>query len=180
MSLTVMDAYGRPVEELGICTRCGAFIKYIYSHDGKTYGSTCIEAVSGIHPDKWVLKDGRYDEAATRQSLAEKEAVRQERITKDKALDEMREGIREANRTRYAELINVLNNASRYDGDFCSEMARTIANDGFSTELCDILSYRMYAIVRDIWAKTYGRSGSKAYNAGAAEFDEKFHGETAQ
>lgn len=170
--MAVLDAYGRPVEELGVCERCGAYIKYIYIHDGKTYGSTCIEAVSGIHPDEWIWKGDYYDESATRKSLAEKEATRLDYIARNKALDEKREITRQINRTKFAELINVLNN---YMSDFTSDMARNIANDGSSNDLNSILSDRQFQIVREIWGKrTGGRMNTKAYNVAIAEFDAKF------
>ena len=161
---------------LGNCERCGTAIKYIYVHDGRTYGSICIERVSGIHPDNWVWVDGKADEKATRKSMAEKEQERQEYIAKNKALDELREGIRKQNQAVYAELINVLNNASKYDGDFCSEMARNIKTDGFSTDLCEgILSPGQFDIVREIWGKQIGRRmNSKKYKAAVIEFDGKF------
>ncbi len=173
--LEVFDANGNEVTgNTAICSRCGAHIKYIFVFERKPYGSTCIEVVSGIRPDNWEWVNGKADEQATRKSLAEKEQAQQEYIARNQTLDEKREGIREVNRIRYAELVNVLNNAQ---GDFCSEMARNISNDGFSTELYEgILSPRQFQIVREIWGKqTGGRMNSKAYKAAVVEFDQKFH-----
>lgn len=170
--MTQLDAWGRDVETLGTCERCGAAIKYIYIHEGRTYGSTCIEAVSGIRPDNWVWVDGKANEKATHKSLVEKEAIRLEYIAKNKALDELREGIREQNRQTYEELINLLESSR---GDFCVDMARTIKTDGFSTDLYKgILSPRQFEIVREVWGKYDGRKNSKAYKAAIAEFDTKF------
>lgn len=177
MSLQVTDAYGRPVESLGICARCGAHIKYIFTFEDKTYGSECIEVVTGIGKDYQVFKGRELDRAGSLAKKAEAEQKRQERIQKQQELDQLREGIRQTNQTRYASLISVLNNASKYQGDFCSEMARTIGNDGFSTELSEILSWNQLRIVREIWGKQYGRMNSKAYEAGVTEFDEKFNKE---
>lgn len=169
--MTQLDAYGRDISILGNCERCGAAIKYIYEHEGRTYGSTCIEAVSGIRPDNWIWVDGKANEKATHKSLAEKEAIRLEYIARNKALDELREGIREQNRQTYEELINLLENTT---GDFCADMARTIKNDGFSIDLFSILSPRQFDIVREVWGKYDGRKNSKAYKAAVAEFDTKF------
>lgn len=174
MTLQITDAYGRSVENLGTCARCGASIKYIFTFNGQTYGSECIEVVTGIGKGYQVFKGRELDKAASLAKKAETEQKQQERIARQQELDQLREGIRAANRSRYAELINVLNNSSRYQGDFCSDMARTIGNDGFSTELTDILSSGQFRIVREIWGKQYGRMNSKAYNAAVAEFDEKF------
>jgi hypothetical protein len=175
--MEIFDANGNKVtENTAVCTTCGAHIKHVFIWDGKPYGSTCIEAVSGISPTDWV--DG--DEQKTRKSLAAKAQANQERAAKSAALNELRESIRQANRAEYAELITVLNNASRYEGDFCSEMAKNIGNDGFSRNLNDILSYRQFNIVRDIYGKAVGgRSNSKAYNIAVEEFDRKFCKEIA-
>lgn len=171
-----MTLHTTGLDNLGTCERCGAAIKYIFVYEGKTYGSTCIEVASGIRPDNWVWVDGKANEQATRKSVAEKEATRLEYIAKNKALDKLREGIRSQNQAMYAKLINVLNNASKHQGDFCSEMARNIEVAGFSTDLFDgILSPRKFDIVREIWGKqTGGRMNSKKYNAAVVEFDEKF------
>lgn len=171
-----MTLHTTGLDNLGTCERCGASIKYIFEFEGKTYGSTCIEVASGIRPDNWVWVDGKANEKATHKSLAEKEQERQEYIARNKALDELREGIRNQNQAVYAELINVLNNASKYQGDFCFEIARNIEVDGFSTDLFDgILSPRQFDIIREVWGKqTGGRMNSKAYKAAVVEFDEKF------
>lgn len=160
----------------GICARCGCPIKYVFPYNGKIYGSTCIEAVSGMRPDTWTWTDGRPDYEATKKAEAEKEAEIAEYIARNKALNEKREAIREMNRTKFAELIEVLHNASRYEGDFCDNMARDIANDGSSNVLYEgILGDRAFTIVREIWGKQMGgRMNSKAYKAAVAEFDEKF------
>lgn len=169
--MTTLDAWGRNTEELGNCERCGTAIKYIFEFEGRTYGSTCIEIVSNISPDDWVWTEGRADEKATRQSLADKELTRQEQITAREALDAEREIIRQTNRDRFVEVINVLNNAG---GDFCTNMARRIETDGFSTDLYKILGRNPYNIVREIWGKLDGRMNSKAYKAAVTEFDAKF------
>lgn len=175
MTLEIFDANGNKVSgNTGICARCGAHIKYIFTFDGKTYGSECIEVVTGIGKDYQVFNGKELDIEASKAKKVEKEQRIQDQINRNKALDEKREGIRQANRTRYAELISFL---SSQNGDFCKDMARTISNDGFSTELVDMMSQRAWYIIREIWAKQYGRTNSKKYNAGLEEFDQKFCGE---
>lgn len=172
MTVTIYDANGNVVSgNTGICARCGAHIKYIYTFEGKTYGSECIEIVTGIGKDYQVFRNGEFDKEASLAKKAEKEQRIQDQIAKNKALDEKREAIRQTNRTRFAELINFLNSQN---GDFCKDMARQISNDGFSTELVDILSQRQWYIVREIWGKQYGRYNSKKWQAGVEEFEAKF------
>jgi len=173
----VFDANGNVVtESTARCSRCGSPIKHVFEYGGKPYGSTCIEVVSGIKPSDWMLVGGKGNEQATRKRLADMEAAMRDYNARQAALDVERDGVRQANRVRYEELINVLNNASRYRGDFCSEMARLISSCGSSAELYDgILSPRQFDVVREIWGKTVGgRKNSKAYKAAVAEFDERF------
>lgn len=177
MTLTITDAHGNQVTEAStFCARCGAHIKHVYFHQGKPYGSECIEVVTGVGRDHWVLRNGNeLDIQASQQREAEAERKRQERIQAQEELARKREAIRDGNKAKFARLINVLNNVSHYPGDFCSEMARTIGNDGFSTNLYDILSPGQFRIVREVWGKTLGgRMNSKAYNAAVAEFDTLF------
>lgn len=170
------DAYGRKTENLGTCSRCGAAIKYIYIHDGQIYGSECIEKVTGIGKDDQVFHGQELDYTASLKRKQDREQKFEEAKHRAQELETRRTNIRQKNQSRYEELINVLNSASRYNGDFCSQMAANIQNDGFSTILYDgILSHNQYNIVRDIWGKTVGgRRNSKAYKAAVAEFDTKF------
>lgn len=166
------DAYGNPAETMAHCTRCGCPIKYVYEFEGKPYGSTCIEAVSGIHPDNWIFSNGRYDHAATKLSVAEKEAKRMAAQQKEAERVARVEALRSANQDRYAELIAVLEGQSSHKGDFCDSMASSIRCDPFDTALEKILRGRSYSIVRDIWGKaTGGRRGSKAYESAIEKFD---------
>lgn len=172
MQTQVCDANGNAVTEFtAYCASCGAHIKYVFPWQGKTYGSTCIEAVSGIREGDWEWANGQPSLEATEaklQRIAEQTA-------RNEALAQQREATRAANQAKYIELINVLNNASRYIGDFCWSMADCIWNAGYSTKLTDILSENQFRIVREIWGKrTGGRGGSKAYNAAVLEFDQKF------
>lgn len=170
--LQAYDAYGNPVEAMAHCTHCGCPIKHVYEFEGKPYGSTCIEAVSGIHPDRWVFSNGRYDHAATQLSVAEKDAKRTDAQQKEAERVAKVEATRKANQERYSDLIAVLKSQSQRSGDFCDSMAGSIKADGWSTDLEQILRGRSYSIVRDIWGKTTGgRRGSKAYEAALEKFD---------
>jgi len=166
------DAYGNPAEAMAHCTRCGCPIKHIYEFEGKPYGSTCIEAVSGIHPDNWIFSNGRGDFTASKLSVAEKEAKRMAAQQKEADRVAKVEAVRKANQEHYAELIAVLESQSQRPGDFCDSMAGSIKADGWSVHLEQILRGRSYSIVRDIWGKaTGGRRGSKAYEAALEKFD---------
>ena len=43
--------------DYGICERCGVGIKYKYYYNGQTYGSTCIERMLGIKPERYNTHD---------------------------------------------------------------------------------------------------------------------------
>lgn len=173
----VFDANGNPVTgHSALCDRCGAHIKYVFPWEGKTYGSTCIEAVSGIRPDKWTQdRDGRYNEVSTVLVVEKEKAEREQMRLANEELEWLRDANHKTNQVKYVELINVLKNESRYQGDFCSEMARLIEYNRFSTNLDDALSDRQIMIIQEIWGKVVGgRKNSKAYNLAVAEFDKKF------
>lgn len=72
--MTVIDAWGRNVSELGICHACGASIKYKYPFEGHVYGSTCIKKVSGIAPEEWVWENYKPSYEATLAKKAKKQA----------------------------------------------------------------------------------------------------------
>ena len=79
------------------------------------------------------------------------------------------------NRVRFARLINLLKNRSRYQGDFCWEMARAVETHIGIELYNDILSPRQFEVVREVWGKTTGdRRNSKAYKAAVEEFDRLF------
>lgn len=177
MQTQVYDANGVAVTEAtAFCALCGAHIKHIFPWQGQTYGSSCIEAVSGIREDDWEWAGGQPSLEATEA----KQRRMAERDARNMAWEAQCEANRAANRNLYAELINALKNASRYRGDFCWSMASQLANAGYSTNLVDIFSDNQYRIVRDIWGKqTGGRSNSKAYQAAVLEFDRKFDPDAA-
>ena len=170
------DAYGRDVRELGTCARCGSPIKYIFVHEGKTYGSSCIEAVTGIGKDYQVFKGQEFDLEASKQRKAEAEAKRQERIAQGKADAERRARNQAHNHKVYEDLIDTLRFASNRAWDFADSVANQIVEATGNTELYKgILSPRQFEIVVEIWSKTEGgRRGSKAYKKAEREFFVKF------
>lgn len=173
--MRIYDANGNQVSEAtGICSRCGAHIKYIFTFEGKIYGSECIEKVTGIASEFQVFKGNALDLEASKARKEEKANRIAEQIKRNRDLETLRNSIREQNKAKFAELISLLESNSWQEGDFCYEMARNIAHNGFNTNLNDILSYRQFNIVQEIWAKQYGRSNSKGYKAGLEEFESKF------
>lgn len=160
------------------CHRCGTLIKHVYRFSGKPYGSTCVEVVSGFRPDAWEWVDGKPDYEATKKSQEKKEAELLEFIRNNTVLEEQRKSIQQANQVKFEELINVLESASRYPGDFCSNMAEGIGRDGSTNDLHEILWENQCCTVREIWGKqTGGRMNSKKYQAAVDEFDQKFDDE---
>ena len=62
--------------DYGTCERCGVGIKYKYYYNNKTYGSTCIERMLGIKPERYnthdvnvILKQIEEDTRAMEQKL---------------------------------------------------------------------------------------------------------------
>jgi len=163
------DIYGK-------CDRCATPIKYVYTHNGKAYGSTCIQRVSGINPNDYVWKDGQPNEEATK--------IKQSKNTKQNAYTleasrlhkENMAATQAYNHNKYEDLIRCLHQASKYEGDFCDNIRNDILEATAGTVLDeDILSPNVYQITREIWAKqTGGRKNSKAYKEALVIFDESF------
>jgi len=171
MTSQILDAYGRSVESLGICARCGANIKYIFTFNGQTYGSECIEVVTGIGKDYQVFNGKDLNLEA---SKAKKTQAELDRTTRLAAYEVRQQAIREvqqANATRFEEVVYLLENTT---GDFCASVANQIKRAEYHTELFNILSDRQFEIIAEIYGKALGRKNSKAYDAGVNEFHEKY------
>jgi len=176
MQAQVFDANGVAVTQNSVfCARCGAHIKHVFPYEGKPYGSSCYEAVSGLRASDWVWADGKPSPEATEA----KQRRIAGKIARSEAREQQREATRAANRERFAELIEALLTVSRNQGDFCWSMADQVTNAGYGTKLSEILSDRQIEIVRNIWGKQAGRRNSKAYKAAVKEFDAKFDPEAA-
>jgi hypothetical protein len=168
--------------ELCTCNACGKDLTVnciVRDADGKHFvvGSDCIRKVgdSRLESALKLAEKARRKAAAQTKRQAEWEAKRPEReaqATEWARQQAERAAQVEASRAemtaRNGWLLDVLRAASRYDGDFCSNMARSL-----ETAAIGSLSDRAYSIVREIYGKARGRMGSAAFEAAVAEFDNK-------
>lgn len=172
MTIQITDANGNAVgNNTGFCARCGAHIKHIFTHNGQTYGSECIEIVTGIGKDYQVFVGRELDVEASKARKAQAETDKATHLAKYEARRQAAAAVQQANSTRFAEVIYLL---ERTPGDFCASVVGYIKRAEQDTELYSILSDRQYDIVREIYGKAFGRKGTKAYEAGVIEFDTKF------
>ena len=169
MTSQILDAYG--IGDLGICARCGANIKHIFTFNGQTYGSECIEVVTGIGKDYQVFSGKALDLDASKAKKAQIEADKITRLARYEAQRKAASEVQQANARRFEEVIYLLENTS---GDFCASVANQIKRAEYHTDLFNILSGRQFEIVGEIYGKAFGRKGSKAYEAGVSEFYEKY------
>ena len=172
MTQTIYDANGNIVGGTSaFCARCGAHIKHIFTWNGKTYGSECIEVVTGIGKDYQVFSGKDLNLEASKAKKAQSESDKATRLAQYEANRKAAYEIQQVNAIRFEEVIYLLENTS---GDFCASVAGQIKRSETSTELYNILSPRTFDIVGEIYGKTFGRKGSKAYEAGVNEFYEKY------
>jgi len=172
MTQTIYDANGNQVNGMtGFCARCGAHIKHIFTLNGQTYGSECIEVVTGIGRDYQVFNGKALDLEASKAKRVQAEIDMATHLATYEARQQAIREVQQANATRFAEVIYLL---SRTSGDFAASVVSQIKQTQRSTELYDILSSRQFEIVSEIYGKTFGRKGSKGYEAGVNEFYEKF------
>ena len=175
----------------GTCAYCGQGIRYecvIKSHDGKTFvvGMDCVAKlgradnclVDAVKRERLKLeqakrqaeRDARW---AAREAENKAELDRQRQVNggltdyelgKQKAAEEERlkaDQYKQANQW----LINALKGK---DGYFVDSMRRELQVRSIAS-----LSSRQIEILRDIYGKSCGRSGSKKYNQAVREFDGK-------
>ena len=172
MTLTTYDANGNVVGGTStFCARCGAHIKYVFTFDGKTYGSECIEVVTGIGKDYQVFSGRVLDLEASKAKKVQAESDKATRLAQYEANRKAAYEVQQANLVRFEEVIYLL---SRTPGDFCASVVGQIKRSETSTELYNILSPCTFDIVGEIYGKAFGRKGSKAYEAGINEFYEKY------
>ena len=173
----------------GTCDYCGQGIKYcceIRSADGRSFivGCDCVRKLNRSD-NRMLTAMGR--DIATRERAkrdAERPAKWQSQCEeRDRELQSQRDKnggltdseVREAEQQRLkianqekftaknSWLLEVLANHS---GDFCSSMSDKISRGEIGE-----LPTRCVDILRDIYGKSFGRSGSKKYNAACDEFD---------
>ena len=150
------------VSNFSICARCGQAIKNLFDYRGKVYGSECIKHVTGELVDYWVMKGNRIDEDATAKRNAACEASR--------LLAAAEKADREALAARCVVENSWLIDALKWGGEFCESMCQLLSE----VELNDKnFSPRMLQIMRDVYAKGFGRGNSKKYWAATDDFDAK-------
>lgn len=172
MTLQTYDANGNQVSgTTGFCARCGAHIKHIFTWNGQTYGSECIEVVTGIGKDYQVFKNRELDLEASKAKKAKAETDLAAHIAQAEAKRKAVAELQKANAEKFEEVIYMLENTP---GDFGKSVAYQIKRSEMSTNLYDILTDRQFDIVAQIYGKAFGRSGSKAYQAGYDEFYQKY------
>ncbi len=172
MTLSIYDANGNQVGgSTGICARCGAHIKYIFTFNGQTYGSECIEVVTGIGKDYQVFNNKALDLDASKAKKAQAELDKATRLANYESSRLAIQKVQEANAVKFEEVIYLLSNTP---GDFAASVVGQIKRSETSTELYDIISPRQLAIVSEIYGKAFGRKGTKAYEVGVNEFYEKY------
>lgn len=156
MTRTVYNATGAVV--VAQCTRCGARISNVYEYQGKPYGSECIEIVTGVKMRDWVVRGGRIDEEATAERNRQRDEQR--RLLAEQAAQ--REAQAAVNRAANEWLLQVLR---PLQFDFAQGMVQHL-------ERCALedLSDRALNCLCDVYAKEFGRRGSKVYQAAENEF----------
>ena len=171
MTHQIFDANGNAVNGMtGLCARCGAHIKHIFTFNGQTYGSECIEVVTGIGKDYQVFNGKELDLKASKAKKAQTESDRQTRLAKYEARQNAIRTTQKINAIKFEEVIYLLENTP---GDFAASVVNQIKQSEQS-ELTDMLSPRQFDIAAEIYGKAFGRKGSKGYEAGVNEFYAKY------
>ncbi|WP_336761531.1 hypothetical protein [Paenibacillus sp. USHLN196] len=154
------------------CARCGQGIKNVFEFDGQSYGSECVQIVSGIKV--WEMGDRRnvneYIEFKVKR-LSELEE-RAEKEKKDRDFYYSKNGwlidyLMDKDNKRYYPASG-MEIRIQEKGIFYS-----IAELLFTKEIEDI-SDRQFEIVADMWSKEFGgRAGSKKYDKAWDNFCDK-------
>lgn len=100
--------------------------------------------------------DGSVDLEKTARTREERETRRQARLAENERLEQLMAEKRARYSALNADIIELLKGSW---GDFAKDMADTLSYSALSE-----LSERQFNIVSDIYAKTFGRRNSKAYN----------------
>jgi len=181
MTTTTYDAYGRPVDSLTQCSKCGQMVKEVYYFEGKPYGNKCILRVTGQPVEYFVLRGREIDlEATDKRNLDRAEYVK----ARVEAEAVRREAYKEqawSNYYAFPGLEWVLRDAAS-SSDFCYSIYRELYQADFINnegELCYAhyqikplaeLPGKALRILSDIYGKSQGRRNSKAYQEAVDNF----------
>lgn len=196
MSEKVYVAFpGAPAQPAGTCDYCGNGIRYcchIKDSSGKEFivGTDCVMKVNaennvagatGVKAEMQKKQAARRRELAEEKRVARREAWAAEKVAKEaaerdanggKTLAEI-ESERKAeealdSRRKYTEenawLYSVL---EEQQGNFCWSISQDLRKKPVSA-----FPARAISIMRDVFAKTFGRGGSSAYNKAVSIFNE--------
>jgi len=149
----------------GTCEQCGAALKYPVLWQGHIYGSECFQHVSGIKvfPQEIQGKSQEVIQSLVACRLQERQQFQEWKANRQK--------VNALVNDRYSWLISYLKSLSTGLGhDFPFDMAELLEEESESIFLDDIFSPRQLDIIADIYAKQYGRKGSKAFKSHREEF----------
>lgn len=180
---------GAPAQPAGTCQYCGNGIRYccnIRSADGKEFivGTDCVRKVYSVtnvarmeSDVQKLAREKRQAAAAARKAKRQAEYAAKLQEQRDRnggktdwevkaeAERAEREALRTCVKGENQWLIDVLN---RQPGSFCYDMAKELETRKLSS-----MSPRCLSILEDIYAKNFGRGGSKANQAAREEFQGK-------
>lgn len=195
MSVNVYSAAPGHSQPGGCCAYCYQGIKYeccIVSSDGKrfTVGMDCVERLGSKHnklisdakraklqldaQKREEIRKAKYEAACKR--YAEKLQAERDRnggLTDSEVAEAKAKAEREAKAAEFIAkndwIIQVLKR--EYQSEFIRSMIEKVSGGPI-----DGLSGRCVSILRDIYSKSFGRRGSKKYEAAADVFDSRLKG----
>ncbi|MFC8689690.1 hypothetical protein [Brevibacillus porteri] len=133
------------------CSLCGTEIKYTYEFKNKIYGCECIKKVTGHDVSYWIVENGKINVEATE---------KRERDRKGE-MDEF-----EAKVLKNAWIVEFLEPFTQ-NNDFAYNLMDTLKQRPI-----EYLSERQISIIAEMYAKSSGKKGSKAYNEKYNQFYE--------
>lgn len=151
---------GNAIKFTGISAETGEYVSGVFGPD-------CIYHLTGDKNPRYSTIKGVYDPAAAK---AAREAKQAEYDRKEQEKLAQIEAKREQYSAENKWLIEVLSAASRCSGDFCSNMVKDLEVSPLSEEC---FSFRCLCIMRSIYAKSFGRGGSKKHTQAEEFFDSK-------
>ena len=181
-------------EDYGKCDNCGSPIKHIFSYSGKTYGSKCIEKVTGGRFDLRNVVDGSVynpEEAQRRREAADQNEtervaglVKLAKVVHDQGAPfiSLLKTLLIWRQYQHAltpllsdngKIAFSLNRAQEFRG-FVVSIIEDLEHPYFPTPVAN-LPVKALRILSDIYAKEFGgRRGSKKYDSALEKFDAAF------